>query len=150
LTLYENGEPVRTYLTTIGRNPSAKDRAGDWATPEGLYYVRRKNPESKYHLALHISYPNNTDAERGLSEGIVSEGEYNSILAANARHAMPPQDTSLGYYIEIHGGSNRVTEDANGQPQLRGWTRGCMGLRNADIEAIYAWAPVGTPVFIAP
>lgn len=151
LTLFKDGRPAKTYLATIGRNESAdKERAGDWATPEGLYYVRRKNPASKYYLALHISYPNNRDAEQGLAEGLISASEYEAIVNANNNGVMPPQDTRLGYYIEIHGGSNRVVTDEDGQPQLSGWTRGCIGLRNQDIREIYNWAPEGTPVFIVP
>jgi murein L,D-transpeptidase YafK len=151
LTVYENGDPVKSYLTTIGRNETAsKQRSGDWATPEGVYHVRRKNPASKYYLALHIDYPNRSDAERGLAQGLISSSQYNAICNAIRNGVMPPQNTALGYYIEIHGGSNRIKQGEDGQPRLAGWTRGCMGLRNADIEEIYAWAEVGTPVVIVP
>jgi murein L,D-transpeptidase YafK len=151
LTLFENGTAVKSYMTTIGRNENAaKMKSGDWATPEGVYHVRRKNPGSKYHLALHIDYPNAEDAERGLANGLISAQQYNAIVNAVAQGQMPPQDTRLGYYIEIHGGSNRIKEGPDGQPILAGWTRGCVGLRNADIEEIYAWAEMGTPGLITP
>lgn len=151
LTLFKNGRAAKTYMATIGRNEDeAKERAGDWATPVGFYYVRRKNPASKYYLALHISYPNNDDAARGLSDGLISESQYSAIVDANNRGIMPPQNTPLGYYIEIHGGSNRIIQDEEGQDRLAGWTRGCVGLRNRDIREIYNWAPEGTPVYILP
>ena len=151
LTIYENGAPLKTYLSTIGRNAAAaKTKAGDWATPEGLYRVRRKNPRSKYYLALHIDYPNTEDAERGLATGLIGPSQYASILNAHAKGVMPPQNTRLGYYIEIHGDSNKVVQGENGQPALAGWTRGCVGMRNQDIEEIYAWSPNGTPVLILP
>ena len=151
LTLYENGTAVRAYMTAIGRNEAAaKTRAGDWATPEGLYRVRRKNPRSKYYLALHIDYPNRDDAERGLLTGLINSNQYAAIVSAMDRGVMPPQNTRLGYYIEIHGDSNRIVAGPDGQPRLAGWTRGCVGLQNADIEEIYAWGDLGTPVLIVP
>jgi hypothetical protein len=59
LTLYRAGRPLKTYAVTFGRQPSgAKQREGDDRTPEGLYFIDSRNLHSKYHLALHISYPN--------------------------------------------------------------------------------------------
>ncbi len=149
LSLYEKGEVVKTFLATVGRNEAkSKVKLGDWATPEGLYRVGKKKPDSKYYMALHINYPNDTDAERGLKMGIISPSEAKAIKSANAKGFLPPQDTRLGCDVEIHGGSNTLKDGDDGQPRLAGWTRGCVGLRNEDIEAVYAWAEVGTPVVI--
>jgi murein L,D-transpeptidase YafK len=53
---------VRTYRIALGRDPVGhKEREGDGRTPEGCYTIDRRNPNSKYHLALHISYPGPTD-----------------------------------------------------------------------------------------
>jgi murein L,D-transpeptidase YafK len=38
---------------------------GDWQVPEGFYHISRFNPQSRYHLALQVSYPNQSDAILG-------------------------------------------------------------------------------------
>jgi hypothetical protein len=61
LTVYADGLPARTYDVALGRAPvGAKVRAGDLRTPEGLYHVEARNPASRYHRALRLSYPNAT------------------------------------------------------------------------------------------
>src|SRR5205085_8285711 len=58
LTLFRDGKPMRTYLVALGGSPIGdKLRAGDNKTPEGVFYIDARQPNSKYHLALHISYP---------------------------------------------------------------------------------------------
>lgn len=46
-----------------------KLREGDCQVPEGLYRVESLNPNSLYHLALRIDYPNPADRELGAAEG---------------------------------------------------------------------------------
>jgi murein L,D-transpeptidase YafK len=151
LTLLKNGQAAISFPVTLGRNPEgAKEQRDDWRTPEGVYYVARKNPASKYYLALHLSYPNKEDADRGLGLGLISPAQHDQIYEAVGKGSMPPQDTALGSYVEIHGRSNRLEPGPDGEPRLRGWTRGCVGLRDGDIAAIYQWTPVGTPVLLIP
>jgi murein L,D-transpeptidase YafK len=38
-----------------------KRMEGDYQVPEGFYYISEFNPNSNYHLALGISYPNASD-----------------------------------------------------------------------------------------
>lgn len=38
-----------------------KRREGDRQIPEGIYYIDRFNPRSKYHLSLGLNYPNAAD-----------------------------------------------------------------------------------------
>jgi len=38
-----------------------KRRQGDLQIPEGLYYINRFNPSSKYYLSMGINYPNASD-----------------------------------------------------------------------------------------
>src|SRR6476620_1874621 len=65
LTLFRDGKPMRTYLVALGSNPVGdKLRAGDNRTPEGMFYIDTRQPNSKYHLALHISYPDATHRAR--------------------------------------------------------------------------------------
>ena len=41
-----------------------KTKKGDLQTPEGLYFIDRFNPDSKFYLSLGINYPNPTDLLR--------------------------------------------------------------------------------------
>ncbi|MGY0041218.1 L,D-transpeptidase family protein [Pedobacter sp. NJ-S-72] len=41
-----------------------KTKKGDLQTPEGIYFIDRFNPDSKFHLSLRINYPNATDLLR--------------------------------------------------------------------------------------
>jgi murein L,D-transpeptidase YafK len=38
-----------------------KRREGDLQVPEGLYYINRFNPRSRFHLSLGLNYPNASD-----------------------------------------------------------------------------------------
>jgi murein L,D-transpeptidase YafK len=65
LTLMSNGKVLNTYKIALGGDPvGPKIKAGDKKTPEGDYVVDSKNAKSRFHLALHISYPNAADRER--------------------------------------------------------------------------------------
>src|SRR5258708_22208676 len=61
------GESVlRTYRIALGREPvGPKRQEGDGRTPEGRYTIEWRNAKSKYHLSLHISYPESADVARG-------------------------------------------------------------------------------------
>lgn len=78
---------VKTYsiLGASGRL-GPKLREGDRQVPEGLYQVDRLNPNSSYHLSLHVNYPNAFD------------------VAQARRDAR----TDLGGDIFIHGGSSSI------------------------------------------
>ena len=140
LRLLSGGSLVRTYHVGLGLDPvRPKEREGDFATPEGTYFVCRKNPQSKYERSLAISYPGPDDAERGLAEGLITIEEHKRIIAAWERKSTPPWDTALGGEIFIHGrGSNSD------------WTWGCVALDSPDIAELYRVVPVGTPVEIRP
>jgi hypothetical protein len=59
LTLLNHGQVLKTDKVALGGDPvGAKTKAGDQKTPEGEYIIDSKNPHSRFHLALHISYPN--------------------------------------------------------------------------------------------
>ncbi len=42
-----------------------KRKQGDMQTPEGFYYIDDFNPQSGFHLSLHIDYPNRSDQMLG-------------------------------------------------------------------------------------
>lgn len=74
--------PIRGASGTLG----PKLREGDRQVPEGLYRVERLNPNSRFHLALRLDYPNALDRAMAALEG---------------RHA-------VGGDIMIHGGDQSI------------------------------------------
>lgn len=140
LELLRGSHIVSEYDIALGRVPEG-DKAveGDGKTPEGEYYIFGKNPESKYHLGLGISYPSIEDAERGLLDGLLSEDERDLISAAIEAGKMPPQKTRLGGAIYIHGGGNNSD-----------WTEGCVALNDSEMDELYRSVIPGTAVTILP
>jgi murein L,D-transpeptidase YafK len=140
LTLYSGEKAVRKYRVGLGFSPEGhKIREGDGRTPEGTYYICNKNPESRYHLSLGVSYPNEKDAERGQKEGLITQSQYQEIMDAQRNRSRPPWDTPLGGEIFIHG--HGAHSD---------WTLGCIALEDEDIEELYNAVEVGTPVLVLP
>jgi hypothetical protein len=45
-------------------------REGDKRTPEGIYWVDWRKKSDKFNLAMHISYPNISDAATARREGV--------------------------------------------------------------------------------
>lgn len=118
-----DGKPVllRSYGIDLGFSPRGdKSREGDGRTPEGTYYIDRRNPNSAYHLSLGISYP-----------------DANDIADARAKGLEPGGD------IFIHGGPTIFRDRFK-----RDWTAGCISVSNREIEDIWATVPLGTPISI--
>jgi len=63
--------------------PGPKLIEGDGQVPEGIYRIGWLNPNSHYHLSMHIDYPNEYDKARAVEDG----------------------RENLGGEIMIHGGS---------------------------------------------
>jgi murein L,D-transpeptidase YafK len=126
LTLFAHGVALHTYTVALGRANGAKQQQSDHKTPEGHYVIDGRNPHSRFHVALHVSYPNASDRAR-----------------AAKSHVSPGGD------IEIHG----VLPSINLLGQLQhaiDWTDGCIAVTNAEIDEIYRVVPNNTPVDIEP
>ena len=135
------GESVlRSYRVALGREPVGhKEQEGDGRTPEGDYQVCMKNERSNYYLSLGLTYPNASDAERGLRDGLITRAQHKSIKGALDAGRCPPWNTALGGEIFIHGGGT-----------ARDWTWGCVALENPEIKELFDTLPKGTPVSIKP
>jgi len=122
LYLYRAGNILKTYPVGIGRNGSSdKVRQGDSATPEGRYSIIKKRPDSTFHKALLINYPNEEDR---------------AAFAAAKRRGQIPRSTGIGGLVEIHGGGKD------------GMTYGCVALDNDQMDELFDLVDVGTPVTI--
>jgi hypothetical protein len=51
-----------------------KLQEGDLQVPEGLYRIESLNPNSLYHLALRVNYPNEFDKAKGKADGRINLG----------------------------------------------------------------------------
>lgn len=61
---------LRTYpVQGLSGRLGPKLKEGDFQVPEGLYRVESLNPNSLYHLALRVDYPNAEDRARGREDG---------------------------------------------------------------------------------
>lgn len=116
------GESIlRSYRVALGPQPAGlKVREGDGRTPEGRYAIDRRNPQSKYHLSLHISYPNDEDVQRARELGVSPGGD-----------------------IMIHGWKEGTRREDD-------WTQGCIAVTDEEMDEIWNLAPVGTIVEINP
>ena len=95
-----------------------KQVEGDGRTPEGQYWVDKRNPNSAYHLSVGISYPN--EADRAFAREL---------------NQSPGGDIFLPGTPEQYVGA-------------RDWTAGCIAVPNREIEFIYAMVKDGTPIWI--
>lgn len=58
LEVCDGDKHIQSYTIVLGFDPNAdKEIEGDGRTPEGDFFVFTKNPESKFHLSLGLSYP---------------------------------------------------------------------------------------------
>jgi murein L,D-transpeptidase YafK len=76
LSLMSGKTVLKTYHVALGRGSvGAKQVAGDNRTPEGKYVIDEKKTATKFHKALHISYPNTEDRARAVKLGKAPGGD---------------------------------------------------------------------------
>lgn len=121
MELRSGKEILKRYRVDLGFTPQGhKLRSGDGRTPEGRYWIDRRNPRSEFYLSIGISYPNAVDMARARSMGFNPGGD-----------------------IFIHGEPMRTGKRSN-----RDWTAGCIAVTNAEIEEIWSLTPLGVPITI--
>jgi murein L,D-transpeptidase YafK len=127
LYLMKDGRKLRSFDISLGLDPKGpKRREGDFKTPEGLYYIEAKNPNSSYFLSVQISYPNASDRARAKARGVDPGGQ-----------------------IMIHGLPNDPKYD---DKRYLGadWTDGCIAVSDSDMVDIWLMTSVSTPIEILP
>lgn len=118
--LLHHDRVLEEYKIRLGFSPVGhKYVEGDGKTPEGTYIIDRRNPNSRFHLSLGISYPNVADRARAAELGKKPGGD-----------------------IFIHG------QKVPGRKDKDDWTWGCISVHNKEIEDIYAMVGDGTPILL--
>jgi murein L,D-transpeptidase YafK len=127
LSIFRDGNRIKSYRIALGRNPvGAKEEEGDMRTPEGVYKIDSRNPQSSFHLALHISYPSDEDNQRAAARGV-----------------------SAGFDIMIHGIQNGRGW-IGAFHRWKNWTAGCVALTDEEIEELWRVTSDGTTIEIRP
>jgi hypothetical protein len=144
--VYRGTELVNSFEADMAYNSFAdkkrnggRERRDHWRTPEGHFYVVHKNPDSEFYKAFVLNYPKVEDARRGLENGLISQSQYDAIEQAQEEFRIPPMNTELGGWIEIHG---------DGTGDATAWTQGCVALRNGVMDELWDQVRVGTPVLV--
>lgn len=110
-----NGQLLKTYQISIGKNAIGhKVFEGDNKTPEGIYTINDRNPNSSYHKNLAISYPNTKDRATAKKIG-----------------------RSPGGNIKIHGMPNGIFALVNKLHRGIGFTFGCIMVTNSEVDELY-------------
>jgi murein L,D-transpeptidase YafK len=121
MALMAGEKTLKRYKIHLGFQPAGhKFQSGDGRTPEGRYYIDRRNPRSDFYLSLGISYPNAIDLARAKAKGVRAGGD-----------------------IMIHGGPRRATDR-----RKKDSTAGCIAVTDAEIEEIWTMVPTGIPITI--
>lgn len=124
---YSQGQLVKTYSISLGGNPiGTKEYEGDKKTPEGIYSISDRNPNSGYHKNLGVSYPNQQDIDRARKIGKPVGGAIKIHGLRNGR----------SYIGKLH----RWTD----------WTWGCIAVTNIEIDELYSSVQIGSTIDIRP
>lgn len=76
LELWRGDQVLRTYRIGLGDAPVGhKRQQGDERTPEGDYVINGRNPNSRFHLSLRISYPDEVDRRSARARGVDPGGD---------------------------------------------------------------------------
>jgi murein L,D-transpeptidase YafK len=127
LLAYSNDKLIKTYKIALGRQPiGAKQYQGDRKTPEGIYYINDKNPNSVCYKNVGISYPNKKDIEKAKALGKPTGGD-----------------------IKIHGLPNRLGFIGKFFRRVD-WTNGCIAVTDKEMEELYHAIKMGAQIEIKP
>jgi murein L,D-transpeptidase YafK len=127
LLLLAGNRVLREYEVALGTNPTGpKRRNGDGRTPEGRYVIDSRLEESRFHRALHVSYPNEADLAFARAAGIAPGG---GVMI----HGLPNGESWVG---DVHREFD--------------WTNGCIGVTDDEMDEIWELVDDGTPIEIRP
>lgn len=125
LYLLQDSHVLRSFRIALGPNPVGRKMfQGDGRTPEGLYVLDWRNPNSRFYRAINISYPSYEDTLRAATYG-----------------------TSPGGDVMVHG---QPMDGFNGNNPYFDWTEGCIALSNDEMDEVWTAVDDGTLIEILP
>src|SRR5215204_1290064 len=131
LYVYDKLGWFATYPVVFGNNSlDDKKMEGDRNTPEGTFKIVNKRVHDKWDRYMGLDYPTQESIAR-----------FNE----RKRKGEIPTSAKPGAGIGIHG---TWPNDDYIIDRYKNWTNGCVSLKNTDIEDLYSYIPVGTPVTI--
>lgn len=131
LSVYDAKGWFATYPVVFGNNSlDDKKMEGDRNTPEGSFRINQKNPHAKWDRFMGLDYPNQESMEK-----------FNQ----RKQRGEIPSWAKPGGGVGIHG---TWPNDDYVIDHFRNWTNGCISLKRHDVEDLYSYIPVGTPVTI--
>ncbi|RYG10111.1 MAG: hypothetical protein EOO07_22715 [Chitinophagaceae bacterium] len=124
---YTGNKLIKTYRISVGKNAVGhKVYEGDQKTPEGIYTINDRNPNSGYHKNLGVSYPNNIDREKAKQLGKSPGGDIKIHGLRNG----------LGFIKKLHRAFN--------------WTNGCIALTDNEVDELYTAVVTNAKIEIRP
>lgn len=131
LRIYDSQGWYATYPVVFGNNSLAdKKMEGDRNTPEGTFTITAKRVHEKWHRFLALDYPNQESWKKFYQRK--NRGEI-------------PASAKIGGGIGIHGTWPHEEYQID---RYRNWTRGCISMKNEDVEDLYRYVVPGTKVII--
>jgi len=127
LHLIKDDVAFRSFDIALGLRPQGdKVEEGDFRTPEGVYRLDMRNPDSEFFLSIRVSYPDMQDLEAARRSGVDPGGS-----------------------IMIHGQPNDPTR-SEAYYRTRDWTNGCIAVSNSDMIDIWLMTASNTLIEIRP
>ena len=94
MELLRGNRVLRRYRIRLGDAPVGhKRQQGDERTPEGEYRISGRNPNSRFHLSLRVSYPDAADRRQARARGVSPGGD---IFIHGGNSALLPFDWTDG------------------------------------------------------
>jgi lipoprotein-anchoring transpeptidase ErfK/SrfK len=146
LAVMRGDTPVKVFENiAIGSNgPTLVKKRGDETTPLGEFTITQIRRSQRFELFMAINYPNLDHTERAFVDQRIDISEYKALRHELDRGQPPPQGTSLGGQLGIHGvgtGNLEIHQAVN-------WTDGCIALTNEQVQELAGWVAVGTRVIV--
>lgn len=120
-----------TYPVVFGNGSLAdKKMEGDRLTPEGTFHIANKRPHQKWSRYLGLDYPTRESLQK---------------FQERKQRGEIPQNAKPGGGVGIHG---TWPHDDFMIDRYNNWTNGCIALKNEDVDEVYNYIKIGTPVTI--
>lgn len=131
LHVYDAKGWYATYPVVFGADPlKDKKMEGDRCTPEGEFKILSKRPHEKWSRFMLLDYPT-----------------QETLVKFNQRKQRGeiPKNATPGGGVGIHG---VFPHEDFVIDRYKNWTLGCISLKNTDVQELYSYIPIGTPVTI--